>query len=296
VQAVLWRYFDLISYIMYFHGAGRGKQALTPEKPMPTISLMEMRVFVRRTALTSPYLNLAQIEMLVPSSDGKRRNTHEALHDPEGQVTLPELMESLVRIAISRQHDPNQPEKTLPTALVEMIDTQVQPAYAREPPPDTPSVYDDEVLYSPMLGLGEFKVKPLPELNGAVGRVLRIGSPTSRSVMALFGLRDQTRQTLSVHEFVRMCVHARLLAPSPSGLGRRELEQTMLSRCADSRAMLMARVPCHLLALVSCSLATATCVRVLYAQHRPGARVCVGCPRRRFGRGHRRLDPATCDG
>ena len=126
----MWRYFDIITYVLYYHGAGREAQgkplqaeegkgnsaaaAILDGKALPSISLLEFRVFIRKAALTSPYLNLAQLEILVPSIDGARKASHTLLHHPEGRVNLAEFMEGLVRSSINRQENPANPAKTLP--------------------------------------------------------------------------------------------------------------------------------------------------------------------------------------
>ena len=58
------------------------RQVPGESKPLPAISLMELRVFVRKAALTSPYLNLTQIELMLPSIDGLRRVSHSASPPP----------------------------------------------------------------------------------------------------------------------------------------------------------------------------------------------------------------------
>ena len=46
-------------------------------------------------------------------------------------MTLPELLEGLVRYSLYRQADHNKPSKPVPDALVAMIEQHIQPAYAK---------------------------------------------------------------------------------------------------------------------------------------------------------------------
>lgn len=111
VQGVLWRHYDLLRYVMESHlathapsgaalasGGGNGgadnggkKGGKDAEEgaggvPVLAMTLLELRLFCRRCALTSPYLSMAQIDLLCPSHNGLRRTSHAAVHHPEGQV------------------------------------------------------------------------------------------------------------------------------------------------------------------------------------------------------------------
>lgn len=233
VQAILWRYFDLITYIMYNHGAGRTHASGGEPPPLPTISLLEMRVFVRRAAVCSPYLNLGLIELMLPSIDGKRRTSHAALHDPEGRVTLPEFMEGLVRFSLYRQESSTQPKRPLPDCLVDLIEFNLTPAYSLPKPPPDPDdpnalLLAEENIYT-RESVGEYLMSPLTELSGAIGRVLRIEARTCKALFGAFCKRDDTGQTIDVNEWVKMCVHARLLDAAPSTLHHEQRARTTLT-------------------------------------------------------------------
>ena len=235
VQGVLWRYFDLLAYIMYFHGgpaaaaaARGGGGATTPgaaaaadgrDHELMTISIYEFRVFVRKAALTSPFLNVAQMDLIIPTHDGKRRVSHTAVHHPEGRVTLSEFMEALVRISISRQANIADPEIKLPNALIDIVEQHLMPAYGAFPPGDNlNSMFDlDPAMQEEVEpGMGTYKVLAFEELDGSIGRVMRIHAPTTRALFAKFAVRDDTGSAMEVREFFAMCRAGGLLEASAS--------------------------------------------------------------------------------
>ena len=234
VQGVLWRFWDLVCYIFYCHGgpaaaaemrAAGGASTDARDHELMSISIFEFRALVRKACLTSPYLNLAQMDLLIPNNDGKRRSSHVAVHHPEGRVFLPEFIETLVRVSIARQANVAEPAVKLPTALIDLVEQHFMPAYDAFPKqeasaiPSMLSLYpgleeEEEEAREP--GIGPYKVLPLDELDGAIGRVLRIHAPTSRALFSKYAVKDDTHSVIDVREFVGMCRAANLLAPSPS--------------------------------------------------------------------------------
>lgn len=234
VQGVLWRFFDLICYVFYYHGgpfaatemrAAGSAAADQRDHELMSISILELRLFIRKACLTSPYLNVAQMDLLIPNNDGKRRVSHVAVHHAEGRVTLAEFMETLVRISISCQANTADPAVKLPAALIDIIEQQIMPAYdafPKEEPSAMPSMLnlypdlDEEEEKQPDPHIGPYRVLPLEELDGSIGRMMRIHAPTTRALFAKYASRDETGSVIDVREFVTMCKTAGLLAPSPS--------------------------------------------------------------------------------
>jgi hypothetical protein len=234
VQAVLWRNLDPLVYVMYYHdgvrsaaskgaaeGGGKGAAEGKTGGELGTISMLELRNFCRRSALTSPYLSLAQIDLLVPAHDGNdRRASIHNVHDAEGRVSLSELMETLVRIAVARQANRDNPAVPLPDCLVDILESQICPAYVGT---DVSLMSEEEALlaslspqYSPSLGLGAYRIIPHEDLSGGVRRMLRIHAAMTRTLFARYAQRDETRSAMHIHEWLSLCAAARLGAPSAS--------------------------------------------------------------------------------
>lgn len=159
------------------------------------------------------------------------------------QVTLPELIEALIRIAIERQPAPATPVKPMPGALIELIETHIQPVYT----PSTRDAEDDLLSFygatggtgsvgaeaRPTGALGEYAVVPWPELSGAVRSMLRLHSPTSRALFEHYAKKDASGYTIRARECLAMCDAAGLLTPAPtdpraSMPTREELKKTCL--------------------------------------------------------------------
>ena len=95
---------------------------------------------------------------------------------------------------------------------------------------DPLALLDGPPQYSHELGFGEYHVKPLKELSGAVHRVLRIESRTCRKLFEQYAIRDPTHTTMAVEEFVKMCIAAKLLQASPSNMKKADAAKTELTK------------------------------------------------------------------
>ena len=120
MQSKLYNYFDKLLYI-FVHKTDPGKNPYSV-----SIAREEFWGFIRRNKLTSPYLSLSDIDVMVSSiGANKQKLKDKPMHEPGYQVKLGQFLEVVVRISLFRQKNWQKAESPLPDCLTELVEDKI---------------------------------------------------------------------------------------------------------------------------------------------------------------------------
>jgi len=119
VQALMWRYFEQLSYLFHVHAA---KNADGNVNQVWLMGMQEFWNFCKLRRIPTPTLNLAKIDTLFVAVDHRYKDQP---HNPRRSFVLYEFLEGLIRLAVMRQKDPRNPAAPLPDCLEEFMQEHV---------------------------------------------------------------------------------------------------------------------------------------------------------------------------
>ena len=117
---MLYKYFDPLLYVF-------AHKTLPSSNPYTvTINREEFWAFVKRCKLTSPYLSLAEIDVMVSSIGvSNKKLKDKPMHQPNYQIKLGQFLEIVVRIALLRQKNWQKAASPLPDCLSELVEDKI---------------------------------------------------------------------------------------------------------------------------------------------------------------------------
>jgi len=210
VQAVLYKYFDSLLYI-FVHKAA-------PTKNPYTVSIDREMFwgFVKRCKLTSPYLSLSMIDvMLTCIGINSKKLIGKPMHEPHYQVKLGQFLEIIVRISLLRQKDWQKAAVPLPDCLSELVEDHVlhyEKVNEKAGDDDKSRLRFDDTR----LGVdADGRVLEQDEwmLEYHVRKMLEINRTKLRAIFRKWAQADGLKETLSVHELLLLLEPSGLLGP-----------------------------------------------------------------------------------
>jgi len=212
VQAVLYKYFDPLLYV-FVHKASPQKNPY-----LVTIHREEFWGFLKRCKLTSPYLSLAEIDVMVSSIGmSYKKLKGKPMHEPHYQIKLGQFLEVVVRIALCRQANwRSSPASPLPDCLSEMIEDKIL-HYEKVDDKTQEDKASRLRFEQPVLGLDADGRQLAPDewmLEYHVRKMLDIHRVNLRALFKKWAQADELRETLTVGEFLLLLEPSQLLDAS----------------------------------------------------------------------------------
>jgi len=205
---VLYKYFDPLLYI-FVHKANPSKNPY-----LVTVDRSEFWAFVKRCKLTSPYLSLAEIDvMLTCIGISNKKLIGKPMHEPHYQIKLGQFLEVVVRISLLRQKEWQKAAVPLPDCLSDLIEDKVLYYERVNDKGGDADVSLRNRFEASTQGLDADGRALAPDewlLPYHVRKMLEVHRSNLRAIFRKWAQADDLKETLTLHEF--------LLLMEPSGL------------------------------------------------------------------------------